>query len=643
MWRIKYFTIFVLTLGAMGLLLSGCNLTQPKLIPRTVLFGNPEKASPQISPDGQQMAYIAPKDNVLNVWVKSIGKENDRVVTKDTDRGIRRYFWAYDSKHILYLQDKGGDENWRLYSVNLQSNEIRDLTPFEKVQVRITATNKRFPNEILISMNKENPKLHDVYHLDLPTGKLKKIAANPGTIIGWIPDPELKLRSAMASRPDGGFDLLIRDNEQAEWETLLTWDHENNMNSRPVGFSRDGKRMYLVDSRTANAGRLVEIDIATKKITVIAEDPRYDISGVMVHPDTYKAQATTIYRARKDWVILDDSIRADMKAIAKLDEGDFSIIDRDNADDTWLVGFTKDDGPVAYYAYDRTSKKGTFLFTHMPALNDYTLTAMEPMSFPSRDGLTIHGYITFPPGKARRNLPLVLVVHGGPWARDGWGFNPMAQWFANRGYICLQVNFRGSTGYGKDFVNAGDREWAGKMHNDLIDAVQWARDQGYADPEKIAIFGGSYGGYAALVGATFTPDVFCCAVDIVGPSNIITLLNSIPPYWVPLIEIFYRRVGHPEKDKDILESRSPLFKVDQIQIPILIGQGANDPRVKQAESEQIVAALKEKGLEYEYVVFPDEGHGFAKPQNRLKFYAIAEKFLAKHLGGRYEPVTEKSE
>ena len=331
-----------------------------------------------------------------------------------------------------------------------------------------------------------------------------------------------------------------------------------------------------------------------------------------------------------------------MKAIAKLDEGDFSIIDRDNADDTWLVGFTKDDGPVAYYAYDRKSQKGTFLFTHMPALNDYTLTAMEPMSFTSRDGLMIHGYITFPPAKLRKNLPMVLTVHGGPWSRDGWGFNPMTQWFANRGYICLQVNFRGSTGYGKDFVNAGDREWAGKMHNDLIDAVRWAVDQGYADPEKIAIFGGSYGGYAALVGATFTPDVFCCAVDIVGPSNIITLLNSIPPYWVPLIEIFYRRVGHPEKDKEFLESRSPLFKVDQIQIPILIGQGANDPRVKQAESEQIVAALKEKGLEYEYVVFPDEGHGFAKPQNRLKFYAIAEKFLAKHLGGRYEPAPEES-
>ncbi len=641
MRRSPFFQTIVFLLCVFGIFLAGC--AQPKLIPRKVLFGNPVKASPQISPDGKQMAYIAPVDNVLNVWVKTIGEDDDRVVTKDTDRGIRIYFWAYDSKHILYLQDKGGDENWRLYSVNLPSNEIRDLTPYEKVQVRITATNKRFPNEILIAMNKENPQLHDVYHLDLTSGQLNKVASNPGNIIGWITDADLKIRSAMASRSDGGFDLLIRDNEQSEWETLLTWDHENTMTSHPVSFSRDGKNMYLIDSRSSNAGRLVEMDLGTQQMKVLAEDPKYDVSGVMTHPDTYEVQAVTFYRARKEFVVLDESIRDDIQVIRALDEGDYSIIDRDNADDTWLVGFTKDDGPVAYYAYDRTSKKGTFLFTHMPALNDYTLADMEPISFPSRDGLTIHGYITFPPGKSRRNLPLVLAVHGGPWARDGWGFNSMAQWFANRGYICLQVNFRGSTGYGKDFVNAGDREWAGKMHNDLIDAVQWAIDRGYADAENVAIFGGSYGGYAALVGATFTPEVFCCAVDIVGPSNIITLLESIPPYWIPLIEIFYRRVGHPEKDKEFLESRSPLFKVDQIQIPILIGQGANDPRVKQAESEQIVAAMKEKGLEYEYVVFPDEGHGFAKPQNRLKFFAIAEKFLAKHLGGRYEPVPKESE
>jgi len=633
----------IICLCASGIFIAGCSQPQPKLIPRKVLFGNPVKVSPQISPDGNHLAYIAPKDNVLNVWVKAVGTDDDRVVTKDTDRGIRRYFWAFDSQHILYLQDKGGDENWRLYSVNLQTNEIRDLTPYEKVQVRITATNKRFPNEILISMNKENPKLHDVYHLDLPTGTLKKIAANPGNIIGWMPDADLKIRGAMASRPDGGFDLLVRDNEQAEWETLLTWDHENNLNSQPVNFSRDGKSMYLIDSRNSNAGRLVEMDLGTKQMKELAEDPKYDVSGVMIHPDTYEVQAVTFYRARKEFVVLDESIREDVQAVRALDEGDYSIIDRDNADDTWLIGFTKDDGPVAYYAFERQTKKGTFLFTHMPALHDYTLADMEPISFASRDGLTIHGYITFPPGKSRRTLPLVLAVHGGPWSRDGWGFNPTAQWFANRGYICLQVNFRGSTGYGKDFVNAGDRQWAGKMHNDLIDAVRWAIEQGYADPEKVAIFGGSYGGYAALVGATFTPDVFCCAVDIVGPSNIITLLKSIPPYWVPLIEIFYRRVGHPEKDKEFLESRSPLFKVDQIQIPILIGQGANDPRVKQAESEQIVAAMKEKGLEYEYVVFPDEGHGFAKPQNRLKFFAIAEKFLAKHLGGRYEPAPEESE
>jgi dipeptidyl aminopeptidase/acylaminoacyl peptidase len=279
----------------------------------------------------------------------------------------------------------------------------------------------------------------------------------------------------------------------------------------------------------------------------------------------------------------------------------------------------------------------------MPELNKYELTRMEPISYTARDGLTIQGYMTFPSWKEKKNLPMVLNVHGGPWARDAWGYDPVTQWFANRGYACLQVNFRGSTGYGKDFVNAGDREWAAKMHDDLIDGVNWAVEQGYADSEKVAIFGGSYGGYAALVGATFTPDVFRCAVDIVGPSNLVTLLKSIPPYWSTMLAMFHKRVGNPDTEEEFLKSRSPLFKVDQIEIPILIAQGANDPRVKQAESEQVVEAMKKKGLAYEYMLFPDEGHGFARPENRLKFYAAAEKFLAKHLGGRYEQVAESSD
>jgi dipeptidyl aminopeptidase/acylaminoacyl peptidase len=637
----RIFTL-VAAIAVIALVISSC-AKEPKLIPREVLFGNPVKAAPQISPDGTMMAYLAPVDNVLNVWVKTIGKEDDKAVTKDDNRGIRRYFWAEDSEHVMYLQDVGGNENWRLYAVNLKTDEIKDLTPYEDVQVRIVERDKEFPNELLIEMNQENPQVHDVYHLDLTTSELELVARNPGNIVGWLADAEFRVRGAMGATPDGGFDLLHREEEEASWDKLLTWDNENSLNSEALAFTKDGSAMYLVDSRGANAGRLVKMDIASGATEVIAEDPQYDVARAMINPDTREVEAAAFMKDRVEWVVLDESLRGDFDAIARLDHGDYFIYDRDNADDTWLVGFVKDDGPVSYYAFERETKRGTFLFDHMPDLNNYKLAPMEPVSFTARDGLTIHGYITFPSAKKKENLPLVLNVHGGPWYRDSWGYNPEAQWLANRGYACLQVNFRGSTGYGKDFVNAGDREWGGKMHNDLIDGVNWAIEQGYADPKKVAIYGGSYGGYAALVGATFTPDVFCCAVDIVGPSNLITWFNTIPPYWESLKPLFRKRIGDPEEDPAFLRARSPLFKVDRIKIPMLIAQGANDPRVPQAESEQIVEALKEKGIDYEYMLFPDEGHGFAKPENRLKFYAAAEEFLAQHLGGRYEEAPEEAE
>lgn len=629
------FTLFVL-LSGLTILISSCAKPEPELIPREVLFGNPVKTVPQISPDGKMLAYLAPVNNVLNVWLKTIGKEDDRAVTKDTNRGIRRYFWAEDSKHIMYLQDVGGNENWRLYGVSLETDEIEDLIPYENVQVRIVDKNKHFPNELLIAMNKENPKVHDVYQLDLTSGKLSMVARNPGNITDWVADANMKVLGAMAATPEGGFDLLYRENEMATWKTLLTWDSENSLNSEPVSFSKDGNFIYLMDSRDANTTRLVELEIATNNIEVMAEDPQYDVSRVMIHPDTYEIQAVAFTKDRTEWQVLDESIKDDFKAIAKLDRGDYFIYNRDSADDTWLVGFSKDNGPVSFYAFDRKSKKGIFLFDHRPDLKKYKLASMEPISFASRDGLSIHGYITYPIGKGKQNLPMVLNVHGGPWYRDMWGFNPEAQWLANRGYVCLQVNFRGSTGYGKDFVNAGDKEWGGKMHDDLVDAVHWAIKNGIADSTKVAIYGGSYGGYAALVGATFTPNLFRCAVDLVGPSNLLTWIKSIPPYWSSYRAFLYERIGNPETEEEFLKSRSPLFMVGKIKTPILIAQGANDPRVPQVESEQIVEAIKEKGIEYEYLLFPDEGHGFAKPENRLKFYAAAEKFLAKYLDGRYE-------
>jgi dipeptidyl aminopeptidase/acylaminoacyl peptidase len=594
------------------------------------------KASPQVSPDGTRLAYLAPVNNVLNVWVRTIDQEDDRPVTQDTDRGIRIYFWAHDNQHILYLQDVGGNENWRLYAVNLKTNHVRDLTPFDEVQVRIIDHNKHFPNEPLIAMNKENPQVHDVYHLDLQSGDLKLVAKNPGQFAEWITDPNLQVCGALAATPEGGFDLIIRNHETAGWRKLLSWDSEDSLSSGPVGFSKDGQFLYLKDSRGVNTGRLVKTKIATGEIQVIAEDPEYDVDEVILHPDTYEVQMVSFIRARPEWLILDRSIKKDIAAIRKLHRGDFHLLSRDHADHTWLVGFIVDNGPVSYYAFDRKTKKATFLFHNKPDLNNYVLARMHPFSITSRDGWTIHGYLTLPPGKGKKKLPLILNVHGGPWTRDTWGYDPEAQWFANRGYACLQVNFRGSTGYGKNFLNAAIKQWGGKMHDDLVDAVHWAIKEDIADPKRIAIYGGSYGGYAALVGATFTPDLFCCAVDIVGPSNLITMIKNIPPYWFTLQAIEHKRVGNPDTEEEFLKSRSPLFKVDQIKIPILIAHGANDPRVKQSESEQIVEAMKKKGIAYEYLLFPDEGHGFAKPENRIKFYAAAEKFLAKHLGGRFE-------
>jgi dipeptidyl aminopeptidase/acylaminoacyl peptidase len=609
------------------------------LIPREVLFGNPERMSPRLSPDGERLAYIAPRDGVLNVWVGPVGGrpgEDFEPITDDRKRGIRVCFWAEDNRHIVYLQDEGGDENWRVHAVDASTKEDRDLTPFDGVRAQIVESSRHFPDTLLVALNRENPELHDVYRLTLSTGDLDLVAKNPGNAVGWLVDAEFRVRAAMAATPDGGFDLLLRDDEDVDWRRILSWGKEDALSTAPVGFTEDGARMYLLDSRGANASRLTLLDLASGDTETLVEDSRYDVGRVVTNPETHEVQAAAVERARTEWVVLDDDIREDFETIKGLDRGDFAVTSRDRADENWLVAFTADEGGASFYSYDRANKTGEHLFDARPDLAGYDLARMEPVSFTSRDGLIIEGYLTLPPETSNGPLPMVLNVHGGPWVRDGWGYDPEAQWFANRGYACLQVNYRGSTGYGKSFLNAGDKEWGGRMHDDLVDAVGWAVDEGFADQERVAIFGGSYGGYAALVGATFTPDLFRCAVDIVGPSSLITLINSIPPYWKPLLATFHERVGNPETEEDFLKSRSPLFSVDRVRIPMLIAQGANDPRVKQAESEQFVAAMKEKGIDHEYLLFKDEGHGFARPENRLEFYAAAERFLAKHLGGRAE-------
>jgi dipeptidyl aminopeptidase/acylaminoacyl peptidase len=612
-----------------------------ELIPRQVLFGNPERISPRISPDGTRLAWIAPHEGVLNVWVAPASPASGvdwsaaRVVTDDSDRGIRMFAWAHDGRHLLYLQDTGGDENWRLHDVDLQTMQRRDLTPFDGVQTQLIAMERKFPTELLIGLNRDNEQLHDVYRLDLMTGELTKELENFG-VVDWEADAQLVVRAAAAPEPDGGFTLLVRDDADADWRPLETITAEDALTSAPIAFSEDGRSLLATSSVGAQTGRLVRIGLATGSTEVLAEDPEADVQSVRLHPDTREPQIVTLLKDRSEYLVLDQAVAADLEAIRALHPGDPVFEDADDADATWLVGFTNDTGPVSYFSYDRASRTGQFLFETRPELSGYELAAMEPFSFTARDGLTVHGYATFPAGADRSALPTVVNVHGGPWARDVWGFNPEAQWLANRGYLCIQVNYRGSTGYGKSFINAGDRQWGAAMHDDLIDAVAFAVSQGWTDPARVAIYGGSYGGYAALVGAAFTPETFCCAVDIVGPSNLKTLIETIPPYWAPMIAQFHSRVGDPAADAEFLWSRSPLSRVRDIRIPLLIAQGANDPRVKQAESEQIVAALQEAGIEHEYMLFADEGHGFAKPENRLRFYAAAERFLARYLGGRAE-------
>jgi dipeptidyl aminopeptidase/acylaminoacyl peptidase len=617
-----------------------------ELIPRDVLFGNPERVSPRLSPDGKRTAWIAPKDGVLNVWVAPTGGRERAgqeavdwdaaaSVTDDKDRGIRTFAWARDGRHLLYLQDAGGDENWRLYDVDMDTMARRDLTPFDGIQARIISAKKSHPGEILVGMNRDNPQLHDVYSLDLSTGELVKTIDNPG-YAGWLTDEDQVVRGALEPMPDGGFSLLVRDAADDEWRTLLTISADDAPSSDALSFSGDGSSLLVISAEGSETGRLARVHLADGSIEVLLEDPEADVAGAILHPDTRDPQIVEVLKDRTEYHVFDPSVEADFAAIRALDSGDPNLVSRDEADTTWLVAFNNDAGPVKFYSYDRASRTGRFLFENRPDLADYDLAPMEPFTFEARDGLVIHGYATFPVGAGRTALPTVVNVHGGPQVRDTWGLHPEAQWLANRGYLCLQVNYRGSTGYGKSFVAAGDREWGAKMHDDLLDAVNYAVAQGWTDKDKVAIYGGSYGGYAALVGAAFTPDFFRCAVDIVGPSNLKTLLETIPPYWAPLKAQLYKRVGNPETDADFLWSRSPLSRASDIKIPLLIAQGANDPRVKQAESEQIVDALKKAGIDYEYMLFPDEGHGFAKPENRLKFYAAAERFLAKHMGGRFE-------
>jgi len=608
----------------------------PPLIPRTVLFHNPEKTNPRISPDGKRLAYLAPDEGVLNVWVRTLGEEDDRVVSKDRQQGVRTLLWAPNSEQILYLQDTDGDLNWHLFSVDLQTNTVRDLTAMEDITARIIAVNHKYPDEILIGLNKRDEQLFDVYRLNLVSGESKIEVENEHGFVGWLADHDMRVRAGVKLTDIGGFELWVREDQNSAFRMLKTWEPEDTFNSEPISFTPDGRGLYILSSTGANTSELREIDLSTGQERTLAADRHADIAGVFVHPTTHEVQAANCYRERIHWKILDPAVTEEFAAISRIQRGDLHILDRDRADKIWIVAFTIDDGPIYYYAFDRTAGNASFLFTNRSALEKLKLAKTAPISFRSRDGLTIHGYLTTPPYIRARSLPTVLLVHGGPWNRDRWGYNATVQWLANRGYAVLQVNFRGSTGYGKAFVNAGNKEWGGKIYQDLVDGVYWAIKRRIADPKRLAIFGSSFGGYSALVGLTSTPEMFACGVDICGFCNVSTWIQSVPPTWRPYEPIIWDRVGHPERDAAMLRVQSPMFQVDRIVRPLLIAHGANDPYVKADEVRQIVDALKRDGKPVEYFEYADEGHELTRPENRLDFYTKAEKFLAEHLGGRYE-------
>lgn len=617
------------------------------LISRQLLFGNPSKAGGQISDDGRWVAYLAPDQGVMNLWIAPSDKPAEaKVITQDRKRGIRIYGFAPDNQHVFFMQDVGGDENFQVFSVNLSSGEQRELTP-PKVRAEIVGSSARKPGELMVMLNERNEQFMDLARIDLETGKREVVLQNDAGYVSFTLDNDNEIRLAARQTAEGGTELFKHLGD-GKFESYTTIPQTDALTTNSIGFTDDGKTLYMIDSRERDTGALYAIDWESGNRTLVHEHAKADVSDALLHPTTGVVQAVASNYLKSEWSVVDESIRGDLDTLrAKLGDGEIWVSDRTLDDSTWVVAYLASDKPSRTYIYRRAEQSLTEWFASRPDLEGTPLAKMRPVEIPARDGLTLVSYYTLPPqadanqdGKADQASPMVLLVHGGPWARDAYGFNGSHQWLANRGYVVLSVNFRGSTGFGKSFVNAGDREWAAKMHDDLLDAVDWAVQQGIAQKDKVAIMGGSYGGYATLVGLTFTPTTFACGVDIVGPSNLNTLLATIPPYWKPMMEMFATRVGDPrtEEGRAFLESRSPLNFVDKIERPLLIGQGANDPRVKQSEADQIVAAMQAKNIPVTYVLYPDEGHGFARPENRLSFNAVTESFLGTCLGGRVEPV-----
>lgn len=618
------------------------------LIPRADFFGNPTKAAGRISPDGRWLSWLAPRNGVLNVWVAPLASPDQaRPMTDEHGRPVAGYRWSPDSTQILYTTDNGGDENYQLYGVAVATGARRALTAFPKARVSIDAISHSITDRVLIQVNNRDPHYFDVISLDLNTGALSPVFENDAGYAGFLYDDSLAVRMAVKTLPNGDVAFYRVTDGKAEAEPFETVAYEDAASTGPVGYSYDGKTLYWLDSRGRDTTALIAEDVATGAKTVLGADPRADIGDVVADEETGKAQAYAVNYLRNDWTFLDPAFGADFKFLQGRLKGDIAITSRTRADDKWTVATDAADASPELWLFDRKTRALTKLYTTRPELEGKSLAPMLPVEINSRDGLTLVSYLTLPvgsdpngAGRPTHALPLVLFVHGGPWARDLYGYSGLVQWLANRGYAVLQVNFRSSTGFGKRFTQAGDLQWGRKMQDDLLDAVSWAVKRGVTTPGKVAIMGGSYGGYATLAGLAFTPDAFACGVDLFGPVNLETLLKTTPSYWEAQNKIMFRRMGDPgtPEGQAILKERSPLYAAGDIKRPLLIGQGANDARVKQDESDQMVAAMKANHIPVTYLLFDDEGHGFQRPENNLAFFAVAEQFLSKCLGGRAEPV-----
>jgi dipeptidyl aminopeptidase/acylaminoacyl peptidase len=602
-------------------------------IPLEDFFRNPEKARFQISPDGKYYAYMAPWNDRMNIFVQEIGKDSAVRLTSEKDRDISDYFWKNPTR-ILFLRDVGGDENFKLFGVNIDGSNLVCFTDFPKVRTEIFNSMEDFPNEVLIGLNKRNPEVFDPFRLDIETGKMTQLAENPGNIQGWYIDHAGKLRAASAIVDGINTQLLYREKETDQFKPVLTTNFKESVGI--FFFTFDNKNVYASSNLGRDKSAIVILDIANgKELETLYENPDFDISDLN-YSQKRKVLTSASYESWKvERHFFDDETKKIYERLEK-DLGNYQInISTSNkAEDKFIIRTYSDKSVGAYYLYDRNTDNLTKIVDIYPWLKEDELASMIPIEYMARDSVKINGYLTLPAGytmETAKDLPVVVNPHGGPWARDGWYFNPEVQFLANRGYAVLQPNFRGSTGYGRKFWEISFKQWGLKMQDDVTDGTKWLIDKGIANPKKIAIYGGSYGGYATLQGIVREPDLYAAAVDYVGVSNLFTFMTTIPPYWKPMLDMMYEMVGNPRADSLQLAQTSPALNADKIKTPLFIAQGANDPRVNKAESDQMVDALKKRNIQVEYLVKDNEGHGFHNQENRFDFYRAMEGFLAKNL------------